>query len=50
MSLLLAPRSFLLILVDSFVSQNATTVDYVFGQYVGNGSTGLRNYVYSTSK
>jgi len=33
-----------------FVSQNSTnTADFVFGQYVGTGSTGLRKYVYSAS-
>ncbi|KAH9174152.1 Fungalysin metallopeptidase-domain-containing protein [Lactarius sanguifluus] len=32
-----------------WMSQGSTTADYVFGQYVGKGSTGLRNYAYSTS-
>ncbi|KAH9020575.1 Fungalysin metallopeptidase-domain-containing protein [Lactarius pseudohatsudake] len=32
-----------------WVSQGSTTADYVFGQYVSKGSTGLRNYAYSTS-
>ncbi|KAI9456869.1 metalloprotease, partial [Lactarius psammicola] len=32
-----------------WMSQGGTTADYIFGQYASKGSTGLRNYPYSTS-